>query len=219
MKKNKNLTLKVYDSLIELMLNYEIVPGQRLVFVDLATQLKVSRTPVNNALAILAQEGYLDFVPHQGYSVHKITEKEAEDLYEIRDILEVGFIGQVIRNITDNDLDRIEKCMVAYENASDQRVTRKMFILDTEFHLAIMNVTGNDQLSSRYREICRKIFLRFRIEDLEMRRIEEIRAEHRKIFEALTLKDVELAKEQIRSHHTTSKKALFPIIFSPSQEL
>ena len=78
MKKYSNLTLKVYHRIIELMLNYEIVPGQRLVFIDLAKQLGVSRTPVNNALSILAQEGYLDFVPNQGYSVHKLTRKEAE---------------------------------------------------------------------------------------------------------------------------------------------
>ena len=196
------------------MLNYEIVPGQRMVFVDLAKQLKVSRTPVNNALAILAQEGYLDFVPHQGYSVHKITKKEAEDLYEIREILEIGFIGQAIRKMTDKKLEKIEKCMHDYEDAIAQRVTRKMFILDTEFHCAIMDVTGNEQVSSRYRDICRKIFLRFRIEDLEVKRIEEIRDEHRSIFEALQLKDVELAKKQIGSHHKTSRKALFPIIFS-----
>ena len=72
MKKSKNLTLKVYNRIMKLMLDYEIVPGQRLVFVDLANQLKVSRTPVNNALSILAQEGYLDFVPNQGYSVRQI---------------------------------------------------------------------------------------------------------------------------------------------------
>ncbi|KAB2840081.1 GntR family transcriptional regulator, partial [bacterium] len=93
MKKYSNLTLKVYHRIIELMLNYEIVPGQRLVFIDLAKQLGVSRTPVNNALSILAQEGYLDFVPNQGYSVHKLTRKEAENLYEFREVLEVGFLG------------------------------------------------------------------------------------------------------------------------------
>jgi DNA-binding GntR family transcriptional regulator len=79
LKKNKNLTLKVYHKIIDLMLDYELVPGQRLVFVDLARRLQVSRTPVNNALSILAQEGYLDFVPNQGYSVHKLSKKEAAE--------------------------------------------------------------------------------------------------------------------------------------------
>ena len=77
LKEQKNLTLAAYDSIKEMMLNYDIVPGQRLVFMDLAKQLGVSRTPVNNALSILAKEGYLDFVPHQGYSVHKLTLNEA----------------------------------------------------------------------------------------------------------------------------------------------
>ena len=71
------------------MFNYDIVPGQRLVFADLAKELNVSRTPVNNALSILAKEGYLDFVPNQGYSVHKLTLEEAKGLYEIKLIFEL----------------------------------------------------------------------------------------------------------------------------------
>ena len=213
MKKNKNLTLKVYHQIIELMLDYELVPGQRLVFVDLARRLKVSRTPVNNALSILAQEGYLDFVPNQGYSVHRLNRKEAEELYQIREVLEVGFIGQAIRMMTDKKLKKVRKCKEAYENLTSSHVTRKMFILDTEFHMAIMEMTGNDLLVQRYMELCRKIFLRHRIEDLVMSRIEEIRREHESLFEAVCLRDVELAKARVREHYQNSRKNLFPLIF------
>lgn len=213
MKKNKNLTLKVYHQIIELMLDYELVPGQRLVFVDLARRLKVSRTPVNNALSILAQEGYLDFVPNQGYSVHRLNRKEAEELYQIREVLEVGFIGQAIRMMTDKKLKKVQKCKEAYENLTSSHVTRKMFILDTEFHMAIMEMTGNDLLVQRYMELCRKIFLRHRIEDLVMSRIEEIRREHDSLFEAVWLRDVELAKARVREHYQNSRKNLFPLIF------
>lgn len=198
------------------MLNYEIVPGQRLVFVDLAKQLKVSRTPVNNALSILAQEGYLDFVPNQGYSVHKMTRKEAEDLYAIREVLEVGFISQAIRQMSDRKLKKLEECKLAYEKAISKQVTRKMFILDTEFHLAIMDMTANEVLVSRYKDICQKIFLRFRTEDLVMSRIEEISDEHDALYDAIRMRDVEMAKEKVRLHHRHSRESLFPIIF-PSQ--
>jgi len=213
LKKNKNLTIKVYQKIIELMLNYELVPGQRLVFVDLAKRLQVSRTPVNNALSILAQEGYLDFVPNQGYSVHKLNKREAEELYQIREVMEVGFIGLAIRNMTDRKLQKIERRKQAYESLTSTHVTRKMFILDTDFHLAIMEMTGNDLLAQRYKELCRKIFLRFRIEDLVMSRIDEIRREHDNLFETICFKDVELAKARVREHHTNSRENLFPIIF------
>lgn len=213
MKKHSNLTLKVYQQIIELMHNYEIVPGQRLVFIDLAKQLNVSRTPVNNALSILAQQGYLDFVPNQGYSVHKLTQEEAENHYAIREVLEVGFVGQAIRNMTDKKMQVLEKRKNDYEKAIASHVTRKLFILDTEFHAGILDMVGNDILSAQYRDICQKIFLRFRTEDLRLNRIMEIKEEHNEIFESIRLKDVERSKELVKSHHHNSKKNLFPVIF------
>lgn len=213
MKKHSNLTLKVYQQIIELMHNYEIVPGQRLVFIDLAKQLNVSRTPVNNALSILAQQGYLDFVPNQGYSVHKLTREEAENHYAIREVLEVGFVGEAIRNMTEKKMQALEKRKNDYEKAIQSHVNRKLFILDTEFHAAILDMVGNDILSAQYRDICQKIFLRFRTEDLRLSRIMEIKDEHNEIFESILLKDVERSKELVKYHHKNSKKNLFPVIF------
>jgi DNA-binding GntR family transcriptional regulator len=217
LKKQSNLTLKVYQQIIELMLNYEIVPGQRLVFIDLAKQLNVSRTPVNNALSILAQQGYLDFVPNQGYSVHKLTQKEAEDYYAIREVLEVGFVGQAIRNMTDKKLQVLKKRKTAYEKAIEGHVTRKLFILDADFHSGILEMMENDTLTAQYRDICQKIFLRFRTEDLRLNRIKEIAEEHHQIFEAIRLKDVDQSKELLKFHYKSSQKNLFPLIF-PSQQ-
>lgn len=213
MKKNSNLTLKVYQQIIELMLEYEIVPGQRLVFIDLAKQLGVSRTPVNNALSILAQEGYLDFVPNQGYSVHKLTLKEAENLFEIREVLEVGFLGKAIREMTDSKVENVKRRKLDYEEAMSGQVNRKLFILDTEFHAAMIDMAANEILSAQYRDICQKIFLRFRTEDLRMNRIMEIKKEHNDLYEAIRIKDVEHSKELVRMHHNHAQKSLFPIIF------
>lgn len=213
MKKSKNLTSKVYNRILQLMLDYQIVPGQRLVFVDLAKQLKVSRTPVNNALSILAREGYLDFVPNQGYSVRRLSRKDAEELYQIREVLEVGFIEQAITKMTEKKLFNVEKAKQAYEKAISDRVNRNLFILDTEFHLAILDMAGNKILSTRYEDLSRKIFLRFRIEELKLDRIEQIRIEHDLLYEALSLKDVDRAKGLVMVHHQNSRESLFPIIF------
>jgi len=213
MKKNSNLTLKVYENIIELMLRYEIVPGQRLVFIDLAKQLNVSRTPVNNALSILAQQGYLDFVPNQGYSVHKLTREEAENLYAIREVLESGFIGDAIRNMSDKSLKALKKRKDDYEKAIAGHVNRKLFILDTEFHAAILDMVGNEILSAQYRDICQKIFLRFRTEDLRLNRIMDIKDEHNELYEAIRLRDIERSIELVKHHHKSSQQNLFPVIF------
>jgi DNA-binding GntR family transcriptional regulator len=209
----KNLMVAAYDRILEMMLNYDIVPGQRLVFVDLAKQLGVSRTPVNHALSILAKEGYLDFVPNQGYTVHKLTQKELESLYEIREILELGTISKAIRRMTPENIEQLKRRKEEYQKAITDRVHRGLFILDTDFHAAVIEMMGNALLVDRYRDLCRRIFLRFRIDTLSMDRIHEIVKEHDEFFEAICIKDVALAKELLKKHNQNARKGLFSRIF------
>ena len=219
MGEKKNLTLSVYDSIKKMMFDYSIVPGQRLVFVDLAQQLGVSRTPVNNALSILAKEGYLDFVPNQGYSVHKLTLEEAESLYELREVLEIGTIGKAIRMISPGKIRELEDKLGEYAAAISDRVFRHLFAMDAEFHAAIMASIDNLYLVERYRDICQRIFLRIRIEDLRVDRQREIVKEHSALFEAVRIRDVEYAKDLIRTHNANAKRNLFAIIFKENGNL
>lgn len=214
----KNLMEAAYDRILEMMLNYDIVPGQRLVFVDLAKQLGVSRTPVNHALSILAKEGYLDFIPNQGYTVHKLTRKELESLYEIREILELGTISKAIRAMTPQKIDHLKRKKEQYEKAITNRVHRGLFILDTEFHSAVIDMIGNDLLVERYRDLCRRIFLRFRIDALSVDRILDIVKEHDRFFEAICIKDVDLAKDLLKAHNRHAKDGLFNLIFKAEAE-
>lgn len=218
MKQRKNLTLAAYDRILEMMINYDIVPGQRLVFVDLAEQLGVSRTPVNNALSILAKEGYLDFIPNQGYTVHKITREEADALYEIREILEIGTISKAIRAMTPEMIERFKSKKEAYEKAITDRVHRGLFILDTDFHAAVIEMIGNALLVDRYRDLCKRIFLRFRVETLSIDRVHDIVREHEELFEAICIRDVDLAKELLKKHNRNARKNLFSIIFGDDQK-
>lgn len=213
MKGRKNLTRAAYNSIKEMMLNYDIVPGQRLIFVDLANQLGVSRTPVNNALSILAKEGYLDFVPNQGYSVHKLTKEEAESLYEIREILEVGTVEKAIRMMTAESLAALEKCKRDYEQAISDRVHRKLFLIDTEFHAGLIEMLGNKFLTERYRDVCLRIVLRFRTEDLQIERVRDIVKEHEALLEAIRSRQPENIKKLILNHNQNARENLFSIIF------
>lgn len=217
MKPRQNLTLATYDRIMEMMIHYDIVPGQRLVFVDLAKQLGVSRTPVNNALIMLAMEGYLDFIPNQGYTVHKLTRSEAEQLYEIREIVEIGTIGKAVERITAYTTERLRQKKTAYEQAVTDTVQRKLFVLDTDFHAAIIEMTGNPYLVEHYRDICKRIFLRFRVEALSVDRIHDIVSEHNQLFEAVAIRDTELSQELLRRHNQIAKENLFRIIFAPEQ--
>ncbi len=208
-----NLTQMVYRKIKDMMSNYDIIPGQRLVFIDLANQLGVSRTPVNNALSILANEGFLDFVPHQGYRVHQITREEAECLYEIREIMELGTIGKAIRGLNPGSLKALDRQKRLYEKAVADRVSRGRFVLDQEFHASYIRISGNHYLTDYFTEVYQRIFLRHRIEGLGEDRAREVVKEHDEIFKAIRLRDIEWAKELIRAHIRAGKEYIFSVIF------
>ena len=211
---DKNLTQMAYRKIKEMMFTYDIVPGQRLVFIDLAKRLGVSRTPINNALSILANEGFLDFVPNQGYSVHQITQEEASALYEVREILELGAIGQAIQKLTPEKLESLKRQKSLYEKSVIEQVTRGRFTLDQEFHACYVQMAENPHLTDYFREVYQRIFLRHRIEGLPVGRARKVVSEHNEIFKAIALKDIKSAKELIKRHIKAGKEYIFSAIFS-----
>jgi DNA-binding GntR family transcriptional regulator len=211
----ENLTQMAYRKIKEMMFNYQIVPGQRLVFIDFARRLGVSRTPVNNALNLLAQEGFLDFVPNQGYRVHEITREEARQLYEVREILELGAIEPGIQKITPERLRALEEQKKRYEKVVADHLTRGRFTIDQDFHACLIDLADNPYLTDYFREVYQRIFLRHRIETLQPGRAREVVSEHKELVRAVSQKDVEKAKRIVKQHIQAGKNYIFSAIFPP----
>lgn len=209
---DKNLTQMAYAKIKEMMLNYDIVPGQRLIFVDLAKRLGVSRTPVNNALSILANEGFLDFVPNQGYTVHQITRDEATALYELREIIEVGAIEKAIQRINSRKLDLLKNKKGVYEKAVMENVSRGRFTFDQEFHATYIQMTDNPYLADYFREIYQRIFLRHRIEGLPTGRAKQVVLEHDQIYNAIRTENTKKAVQFVKDHIKAGKEYIFSAV-------
>lgn len=210
---DKNLTQRVYRKIKEMMFNYDIVPGQRLIFVDFAERLGVSRTPINNALHILASEGFLDFIPNQGYKVHEITKEEATHLYEIRELIELGAIEPAIKKLSTEKLKVLEKQRKLYEKSVLEQITRGRFTLDQEFHVSYVQMAENPYLTDYFREVYQRIFLRHRIEGLPVGRAKEVVLEHKEIYTAINMRDAKRSKELIKRHIKAGRDYIFSAIF------
>jgi DNA-binding GntR family transcriptional regulator len=209
----RNLNNKVYQKIKQMMLDYEIIPGQRLTFLDLASKMGVSRTPVNNALTILAKEGYLDFYPNQGYTVHQLTREEADALYEVREILELGAIDKAVKNATPEKLKELERRQMEFKQAVDNKVSRGRFRIDQEFHAYIVEMSGNPYLSEYFREVYQRIFLRHRTSPLRGDRAMSAPTEHQDVIDAFRQGDVDKVKKIIADHIHAGKEYIYSFIF------
>jgi len=210
---DRNLNDKVYQQIKQMMFSYELVPGQRLTFVDLADKCGVSRTPVNNALSILAREGFLDFEPNRGYTVHQITRKEADALYELREIVELGAIEKAIANATPQKLRLLRRKETLFNRAIAANGRRSRFLLDEDFHACIAGFSGNAYLTEYFREIYERIFLRHRISPLRKDRAVQVPVEHHELVQAIEKRDVGRARDAIRNHLKNGKAYVYSFIF------
>ena len=204
--KPRNAADRVYGELKKMLFNYQIVPGQKLQSEDFAAKFNVSRTPVNHALKMLEKEGYVELTPNKGYYVVEIGVKEVEELYDIRETLEILAVRRGIANQNLQSLKRLDQAMNMYAEDVKRPLTRKRLILDEEFHLAIAELSQNKTLVEILERVFNKIYLKHRIEGLSSKRGEIAKSEHQEIYQAILSKNVSLAVEKMRKHITGSRK-------------
>lgn len=117
--KKKSLSSIVYDNLKTKILNNELLPGDKLIEMDIAKELGVSRTPVREALSRLSEEGLAENFPRKSFIVSKISLRKAKDLYDVRTALEplaIKLVAQEgITKRTAELEDIVAKLFVAFE--------------------------------------------------------------------------------------------------------
>src|ERR1041385_3870626 len=120
----ENLSARVYAQIKNLILCNEVLPGQKLHHQELSERLGVSRTPVREALTRLVQEGYVSLLPNRGFTCKEIGLQEAEELYELREALEVFGVQKAIENMTDAAVDQLAQKLERYGEDVTKRFSR-----------------------------------------------------------------------------------------------
>src|SRR5215468_550369 len=141
------LRQSVYEALVELVVAGRLRPGQHLVETELARQLGVSRQPVREALHRLEAEGWVDLRPNQGAFVHVPTDKEVDQLLDVRELLEVETARLASRAATADQVARLRAICRAGAAAVAAGDTERFVSLNNSFHAALAEVGGNAVLA------------------------------------------------------------------------
>jgi len=201
MKLNKRggTTDEAYQKIKNMMYYNELVPGQKLIYQDLADRLNVSNTPIIQALKRLEYLNLVCYKPNKGYFVGEITAIEVKELYQAREALEVYLIPAIIKNLSSAKLKKIKNdSKVVHDDKDDRRLT---ILKDAKFHLSIAEIAENKTiyriLSGIFEEIC----LKYRPEYMGDERIREVICEHRELLDAINKRDVKEAIRATREHN------------------
>jgi DNA-binding GntR family transcriptional regulator len=211
---NEYLPLRdvVFKTLREAILRGELKPGERLMELQLASKLGVSRTPIREAIRMLEQEGLAVTIPRRGAEVARMTLKDMEDVLEIREALDELAVQVACTRITQEQLDRLRKVKEEFELCTRGSDVKKIAQADVAFHDVIYEATGNPKLVSMLSNLREQIY-RYRVEYLkDSRNYPVLIREHETILEALRLRDKEQATAAMQEHVANQAAAVKEII-------
>lgn len=184
------------------ILSGEFTRGARLREEVLAERAGVSRTPVREALRRLNAEGLVDLEPNRGARVMAWTERELEDLYEARALLEGYGARMAAARITEEELDElaaIASKMAAVAAASPARAD-ELTVLNGEFHRAIVRASRNAQIDSLVRGLMELPLIHRTFQHYSPERMSASRHHHNELVDALRARDGEWAESIMRAH-------------------
>lgn len=203
----ENLSARVYSQIKSLILCNEIMPGQKLYHQELSERLGVSRTPVREALTRLVQEGYVSFLPNRGFTCKEIRLQEAEELYELREALEVFAVQKAIANLTESALESLREKIDLYGADAQRPFTRERLVYDQDVHLGIAELARNETLKGTLSHVFERIILKRRTDALyDPARGLTAHQEHLSLLKAMERRDSVDALRIIRAHIQQGKK-------------
>lgn len=200
LQNHKPLREIVYEELKRQIMVGEIAPGTRMMEVELAEEMGVSRTPVREAIRKLEKEGLVTIEPRRGAYASDISAKDMVDILEVRQDLEGMAAGIAAQKITDEGRIELENIARKYKESVDREDIEEIIKNDEAFHKYIVGLSGNKTLIKMVSQV-QELALRFRyIYYEDFSRFKNQPSEHQAIVDAIAGGDVAGARKYAEEH-------------------
>jgi DNA-binding GntR family transcriptional regulator len=196
---------KIYKTIKRRIINIEFKPGEILSDRRLAEELNVSRTPVRDALNLLQKENYVTQQAGRGFFVKEINLKDIEDMYHVREALEVSALKLTAANHSQSDIDKIEKLLKKHEKIIQNYKPKGKFLEDADFHKALAAISNNGHLMEILESIFERIQILKNIEPVKLERVKIAHGQHLQIFGHYFNREYQKAEEALSKHILDSK--------------
>jgi DNA-binding GntR family transcriptional regulator len=194
------LSERLREAIEEEVATGRLRPGTRLDEIELAARYGVSRTPIREALNVLAGEGLVEIRPRRGAVVAQATPQRLVEMFEVMAELEAMCARLAARRLRDDDLSAMDAALARCENAALQRDPDAYFYANEAFHGALYAASHNDFLVEQTLALQRKLRPYRRLQLRVRNRMQHSLSEHAEILAALRLGDADQAMAATQRH-------------------
>lgn len=191
---------EVVARLRQILLEGEIPPGTRIPERDLCIRLQISRTPLREALKVLAAEGLVLLLPNRGSRAARLTDQDVHDLFEVCQGLEALAGELACERVSDNQLEEVAAAHAAMVQHYRDGDLAQYYRRNRQIHEAIVAAAGNPVLSNLYESVTARIRRARYVTPMKPERWADAIMEHEAILNALTRRDSIGLAHILRAH-------------------
>ena len=203
-----SLHQEVAATLREHIFSGALIPGSFVDEVALCDSLKISRTPLREALKVLTAEGLMRHEPRRGCFVSEVTEQDLDDIFPVIALLEGRCAYEAARHASDADLAALKTLHDRLKGHADAGRIQDYYATNLLIHEAIIMLANNRWLAQSIADL-RKILKLARLQQLHAPgRLTQSLTEHLSVYAALMSRDSDGAEAAMRTHLTRQREAL-----------
>jgi len=201
-----SLTDEIAEIIRERILKGEYKIGEKIKENQLATELRVSRTPIREAFKQLESEGLMEYIPNRGCFARGFTRRDMHDIYSVRKALEQLAVEWAVERISDEEIESLKSQIDLMEFYTKRNDVKKCLDLDIEFHQTIYGSTRSRFLSQILRSYQDYIVQARLVASYDEQMLKDVLEEHMAILNAVVNRDPQNASEKMRIHLDMSKE-------------
>ena len=199
---------EVAERLRQRIFAHELTPGTWIDEQKLAEQYGISRTPLREALKVLASEGLVELKPRRGCYVTEISPQDLDDIFPLMAMLEGRCAAEAVNNASPADIATLKSIHEQLESAARDGRIDAFFEANQEFHKKIQELAGNRWMLSVIQDL-RKVLKLSRLHSLSLEgRLQQSLDEHRVIMAAFEARESAKAEKLMHDHLLSGREAL-----------
>ena len=197
-ERHQTLREKILETIREAILKGELKPGEKVAEPELAERFGISRTPIREAFRQLESEGFLTVIPRKGAVVAALSERDVQEYYAVKSILE-GYAAELAaQNLSEKELAKLESINLRLKQLASDGDVKAFYKIHHDFHDTFLKAADNSKLYDLIKQLGMK-FSRLRMASLAVNgRMAISVAEHEKLLDAFRRQDGKAAEALVK---------------------
>jgi DNA-binding GntR family transcriptional regulator len=207
-KDTKDYAERAYIGIKQMLFHHEIAPGHKILYRDLAERLGMSITPITIALKWLEVQDLVRHETNRGYYTGTVSLEQVQEIFDLRQLLEVSLLPETIRRLEKNGLQRLKASIQAHLDTIQSNFVNEWLYTDMNFHLTLASLSHRETHQRMLNMLFDLFYIKYSGTMFFGSSVRPIASDHEIIFDFVASRNIVRAQEALAQHISIAKERI-----------